>query len=389
LPWYKGNLHAHSFWSDGCDFPEMIADWFKRHGYHFLAFTEHDTFQTGDHWLAVDASTYAGRTLAATDCLARYQQRFGDGHVQTRMVNGQTEVRLKPMDEYRGLIEDERFRLLQGEEVTHDSQRDEAIYLNVFNHDQPMGAQRGETAPDAIAHTAQLSLAAQDRLARPVLTAINHPNWHYRVHADWIIEAAGVRFMEVFTALSSCNVYGDADHPDAETLWDTALAARLSRDATDVLLGLFTDDCHFYLPDDPHVLERRAMPGDGLGFPGRAWVMVHADHLDDDAIFTAMTRGAFYGSTGVTLDAIETDGKTFSLDITTEPGTRYLTQFITTRKHGATGEIASTQPGAHPRYTFTGDERYVRARIVSDRVHPMPHRAGDTQCAWTQPIVPS
>ena len=34
---WKGNLHTHSFWSDGDDFPEMIADWYKRHGYHFLA----------------------------------------------------------------------------------------------------------------------------------------------------------------------------------------------------------------------------------------------------------------------------------------------------------------------------------------------------------------
>lgn len=40
--WYKGNLHAHSYWSDGHDFPEMIACWFKDHGYDFLAFTEHD-----------------------------------------------------------------------------------------------------------------------------------------------------------------------------------------------------------------------------------------------------------------------------------------------------------------------------------------------------------
>ena len=26
-PWFwKGNLHTHSFWSDGDDFPEMVAD---------------------------------------------------------------------------------------------------------------------------------------------------------------------------------------------------------------------------------------------------------------------------------------------------------------------------------------------------------------------------
>jgi ABC-type glycerol-3-phosphate transport system substrate-binding protein len=30
LRWFKGNLHTHSLWSDGDDYPEMIADWFKR-----------------------------------------------------------------------------------------------------------------------------------------------------------------------------------------------------------------------------------------------------------------------------------------------------------------------------------------------------------------------
>lgn len=27
--WYKGNLHTHTLWSDGDDFPEMVADWYR------------------------------------------------------------------------------------------------------------------------------------------------------------------------------------------------------------------------------------------------------------------------------------------------------------------------------------------------------------------------
>ena len=27
--WWKGNLHTHSLWSDGDDYPEMIADWYR------------------------------------------------------------------------------------------------------------------------------------------------------------------------------------------------------------------------------------------------------------------------------------------------------------------------------------------------------------------------
>ncbi|MCA9270952.1 MAG: hypothetical protein KDA41_20870, partial [Planctomycetales bacterium] len=36
LRWFKGNIHTHSLWSDGDDFPEMIAEWYRTHDYNFL-----------------------------------------------------------------------------------------------------------------------------------------------------------------------------------------------------------------------------------------------------------------------------------------------------------------------------------------------------------------
>ena len=33
--WWKGNLHTHSLWSDGDDFPEMIMDGYKSRGWQF------------------------------------------------------------------------------------------------------------------------------------------------------------------------------------------------------------------------------------------------------------------------------------------------------------------------------------------------------------------
>ena len=41
-----------------------------------------------------------------------------------------------------------------------------------------------------------------------------------------------------------------------------------------------------------------------------------------------------------------------------------------------------------PAYTFTGKELYVRARVTSTKPHPNPYQKGDTECAWTQPMVP-
>jgi len=39
-------------------------------------------------------------------------------------------------------------------------------------------------------------------------------------------------------------------------------------------------------------------------------------------------------------------------------------------------------------YTFTGQELYVRARVVSDRPHPFAVVNGEMQRAWTQPFAP-
>ena len=41
--WQKGNLHTHSFWSDGDDFPEMIIKWYKDNDYQFIALSDHNT----------------------------------------------------------------------------------------------------------------------------------------------------------------------------------------------------------------------------------------------------------------------------------------------------------------------------------------------------------
>ena len=41
--WYKGNLHTHTYWSDGDEYPEMALDWYKNHDYDFVALSDHNT----------------------------------------------------------------------------------------------------------------------------------------------------------------------------------------------------------------------------------------------------------------------------------------------------------------------------------------------------------
>ena len=105
--WWKGNLHTHTFWSDGDDFPEMVAEWYRAHGYNFLALTDHNVLAQGIEWKAeADVLKKGGEQV-----LSKYRRRFGDAWVESRGTADKREVRLKPFDEFRALVE-ERGRFL-------------------------------------------------------------------------------------------------------------------------------------------------------------------------------------------------------------------------------------------------------------------------------------
>ena len=51
--WFKGNMHTHSLWSDGDDYPEMIASWYQERGYSFLVFTDHNVLLKNERWVDI------------------------------------------------------------------------------------------------------------------------------------------------------------------------------------------------------------------------------------------------------------------------------------------------------------------------------------------------
>src|SRR4030095_549524 len=74
--WWKGNLHTHSLWSDGDDYPEMVVDWYKTHGYDFLAISDHNVLHEGA-WVTVTTNGTLGRAA-----LPKYLRRFGSNWVE-------------------------------------------------------------------------------------------------------------------------------------------------------------------------------------------------------------------------------------------------------------------------------------------------------------------
>ena len=51
------------------------------------------------------------------------------------------------------------------------------------------------------------------------------------------------------------------------------------------------------------------------------------------------------------------------------------------------GQLLATSQDLRPSYRMTGDELYVRARVISSRLHPNPFAEGDLETAWVQPVL--
>lgn len=379
LRWWKGNLHTHSLWSDGDQFPEMIADWYRSHGYHFLALSDHNVLSEGIRWMKLS------EVIQRSDegVLQRYIDRFGEHWVETRGDPddpSQYSVRLKPLNEFRALVEERgRFIMIQGEEIS-DMAEGKPVHINATNIAEVIPPARGKTVREAMQNNLRAILEHEKEHGREVLPHLNHPNFGYAITAEDLAAVVAEKFFEVYNGHPGVNHLGDKDHPSVERIWDLANAIRRSELNIPPLMGLATDDSHEY----------HGEPGSR---PGRGWVMVRSRYLTPEYLIQAMKRGDFYASSGVSLVDVRFDGElgTLSLEIDAEDGARYRTDFIATLEEtGAAapriGVIVASVDGAQASYTLRGNELYVRAVVTSDQPPADPAFEGQMQQAWTQPV---
>ena len=389
--WWKGNLHTHSFWSDGDDFPEMISDWYKRHGYQFLTVSDHNVLSEGDRWLNV--------TKDREPILQKYRDRFGDRWVEQRDTDKGTQVRLKPLAEFRSLLEEPgTFLLIPGEEITHRYGL-YPVHMNAINLRDVIKPINGPSVAESVVVNLRQVHAQRKKTGWLTLVSLNHPNFGWGINAEDML-CDELRFFEVFNGHPSVKNYGDKTHASVERMWDIILATRLAKLRLPIVYGLATDDAHSY-----HTMAV------GKSNPGRAWIMVKAPYLSAEAIVRAMEAGDFYLSSGVTLMDIRRSGNKLSIAIQPEQGVKYKTQFIATM-HGVSldsepvrneegdelkvtrvyspemGKVVAESNALESGYTFTGKELYVRGKVTSTRPHPNPYQKGDVEVAWTQPMAP-
>lgn len=401
--WWKGNLHTHTLWSDGDDFPEMVAEWYRTHDYHFLALSDHNVLAQGQRWMKVaDIATRGG-----DEVVEKYLRRFGRSWVETRGEGDKQEVRLKPLDEFRALVEQRgRFLMIPAEEIS-DQAEGVPIHINASNIHEALRPLGGQTVRETIENNLRNVEDQARRAGREILAHLNHPNFGWAITAEDLAHVALERYFEIYNGHPGVNQQGNADHPSVDRLWDIANTIRLAHLHLPPLYGIATDDSHHY-HDRP-----------GGARPGRGWVMVRATHLTPERIVRAIKAGECYASSGVIMNEVRFDRqrRTLALEIEPDGDARFTTQFIGTRRgveaegqpaasaaapatggksgrprrvtgkdSDQIGEVLKSVEGLTPAYELTGQELYVRAVVISSKPPHDPSFAGQRQQAWTQPV---
>jgi hypothetical protein len=394
MNWYKGQTHTHTLWSDGDAAPDYVVNWYKESGYNFIAITDHNTMLIGDRWVPVGFES-----LVSEITVKDLREKLGEDWVETREVDGKTEMRLKNMKDLKARF-DERgsFELLWGEEITSISPQ---VHVNGINVRRQITPSFGNYKDQGIRENIQKVEEQSKKFAIPMFAHLDHPNWNQAVSAEDILSAGNVQFFELYNGHAGVRNWGNEKKHLVPTdkLWDIMLSVRLAA-GKPIVYGVGTDDAHSYY-------EMRI----GNDNPFRGWCMVLAPQLTSGELVNAYKTGRFYVSTGVLLEEIKANSKTFSVTIETRPGAKYTTQFIGTPKgtntestpkldsngkeiRGVTGVYDDSvgqvlfETNANPAvYTLKGNELYVRAKIVSDVIQDNPHKKGDLEMAWTQPYV--
>jgi hypothetical protein len=190
--------------------------------------------------------------------------------------------------------------------------------------------------------------------AEGAIASVNHPNYRWRVSAADLIALEGCSLFEVHNGGPETNWVGGLGRPSTEELWDVVLSAERR------LRGIAVDDAHHF----------RAF-GHRYANPGRGWVVVRAESLDEAAILEAVIGGEMYASTGIELADIHVSSGHFEVVIATEPDRSYVTTAI-----GPGGVTLDRYDSAEVRIPLPAGLAHMRVRIDDS----------DGRHAWLQPI---
>ena len=322
--WLKGSTHVHAKASgDSSEAIDSVMSWYERHGYDFIALTDHNRVSEVD---------------------------FGDTH-------GQLAVHLA--EPRHKLI------VLAGIELTHnpsgclppgDKSKKCRIHVNVLAPTaRPVGKlEWAERHSHLRIDMYQAAFVAAQALGG-ALVQINHPQWFWGMTGDVLAELAkrGAKLVEIANIQFKTWNAGDKDHPSTEQLWDDVLERGLT------LWGVASDDAHDYAEAKAH--------HHGKWPAGGGWIVVKA-RRDPRAIVDAIAAGHFYASTGVALARAEVVSDELVVEVDPAAAGTYEIAWIENGKRVATDHAMS----ARRALPASG---YLRADVTRD----------DGTEAWVQP----
>jgi predicted metal-dependent phosphoesterase TrpH len=185
----RGNIHAHSSWSDGDRHPRDVYVWYRNHGFAFVALTDHNTRAS--------------------------PQTFK-------------------------FLEKKTFGIISGEELTMTA-LGKRVHVNGLCTKRTIGGGKHPSIRAALVHSIE-HVHAQGGVA-----LINHPNFDWALTTENIRDAKGAELLEIYSSHPDVNTDGDAQHPSHEAIWDSLL------DGGQDIGGVAVDDAHYFNVDKPKI----------------------------------------------------------------------------------------------------------------------------------------
>ncbi len=166
MRWFKGNTHTHTTMSDGDSSPEVVARWYKEHGYRFLVLSDHNVF--------TDPAVLSA-------------------------------------------LQDSTFLLLPGEEVSAKF-REKPVHVNALNVPGVIAPQSDTTLIGTIQKNVDAIRAVN------AVPHINHPNFRWAFHHRELLHVRHDKLLEIFNGHPLVHNFGGG-WPSMEQVWDHLLTS--------------------------------------------------------------------------------------------------------------------------------------------------------------------
>jgi hypothetical protein len=180
--WFKGNTHTHTLNSDGDSPPDVVATWYRDHGYNFVVLSDHNVW--------TDPATLSA-------------------------------------------LVDTSFILIPGEEVTSSFER-RPVHVNGLNIPHVIEPRTDTT----LVGTIQKNVDAIREIEG--VPHINHPNFGWAFDHHTLADVRNDRLLEIYNGHPTVHNEGGGEAPGLEEIWDHLLTGGKR------IYGIAVDDAHHF-----------------------------------------------------------------------------------------------------------------------------------------------